>query len=459
MFDTLATRIQEIFRRLSGRGRLSEADVAEACREIRLALLRADVHYQVAKNFVARVQERAVGQDVAQSLTPGQQIVKIVHSELTALLGGEAAPFGFKSGPPGVCMLVGPQGGGKTTTAGKLAGWLKRNGHKPLLAATDVRRPAAVEQLRIVGEQVGAPVFDMGDSENAIAVAKAALEYARKESLSPVVVDTAGRLHSEQALMDEMREMKATLAPDEVLLVADAMTGQDAVNMGRRFDEEVGLTGCILTKLEGDARGGAALSLRAVTGKPIKFVGVGEKLDALEPFHPDRMASRILGMGDMLTLIEKAEQAWDEKQAERAEKRLRKGEFDFNDFLQQMDRMQDMGSLEEIAEMIPGFSRGMRVQLDPDAMKSAKAVVQSMTTGERANPQIIDGSRRRRIAQGSGTSVQTVNQLLRQFQQTKALIHQFSEAEKKGRLKGGRFPIQSRRVGTSGSEGPFGLGR
>lgn len=441
MFDTLAERIQEILRRISGRGRLSESDVAEACREIRLALLQADVHYQVAKDFAARIQERAVGQEVARSLTPGQQVVKIVHSELKSLLGGERAALRFRSGHTGVCMLVGPQGGGKTTTAGKLALWLRRNGYRPLLAATDVRRPAAVEQLRVVGEQAGVPVFDMS-GETAVTVARAAVEHARSQGLSPVVVDTAGRLHSEQALMDEMREMRQVLNPDEVLLVVDAMTGQDAVNMGRRFDEAVGLTGCVLTKLEGDARGGAALSLMAVTGKPIKFVGVGERLEALEPFHPDRMASRILGMGDVLTLIEKAERAWDEKQAQRAEKRLRRGEFDFNDFLEQMERMQQVGSLEEIATMIPGLPRGMRMEIDPGAMKSAKAMVQSMTPQERANPQIIDGSRRKRIARGSGTSVQAVNQLLRQFQQTKALIHQLAEPGRKAGPRGVRFPFR-----------------
>ncbi len=438
MFDSLTEKLQGILRGLRGKGRLSEQDVAAACREIRLALLEADVNFRVVKDFVDHVREKAVGREVMESLTPGQQVVKIVHEELVALLGEAASELDVGGETP-VIMLVGLQGGGKTTTSGKLALRLKKSGKRPLLVPTDLRRAAAVEQLRVIGGQVEVPVFE-AQGEDALSIAKAAVERARRERLSPVIIDTAGRTHVDQELMAEVAAMKQALSPREVLLVLDAMTGQDAVNVASEFDKAVGITGVVLTKLDGDARGGAALSVRAVTGKPIKLAGVGEKLEALEVFHPDRMASRILGMGDVLTLIEQAEAVLGEKEAAELEKRLRARQFDLNDFLREVQRLTKMGPLENLLGMIPGVQalrqRGP-LEVDPKQMGRMVAIMQSMTPREREQPDLIDGSRRRRIAGGSGSTPQDVNILLKQFRQMRSMLLQFADVEKTGRLPKG----------------------
>ena len=443
MFDSLSGKLQSILRGLRGKGRLSEKEVAAACREIRLALLEADVNFRVVREFVGRVQEKAVGQEVSRSLTPGQHVVKIVHDELTRLLGSEASDLDV-SGEPTVILVVGLQGGGKTTTAGKLARRLKAQGQAPLLAATDLRRPAAVEQLRVVGGQVGVEVFE-GPQKEAIGVATGAIEEAKDKHLGPVIIDTAGRTHVDKELMAELTAMKEAVCPQEVLLVLDAMTGQDAVNLAAEFDRAVGITGVVLTKLDGDARGGAALSVREVTGQPIKLAGVGEKLDALEVFHPDRMASRILGMGDVQTLVEQAESALDEEEAAELERRIRERRFDLNDFMRELQRLGKMGSLDQLLAMIPGFQalrQQMPMQVDPRRLRHMTAIVQSMTIEERRNPDMIDGSRRKRIARGSGRTRQEVNLLLKQFRQMSSVLGQFAEMEQKGRL--------SKRVGIPG---------
>ena len=448
MFDSLSAKLQDVLRGLRSKGRLTEAEVAAACREIRLALLEADVNFRVVRDFVGRIQQQAVGQQVLESLTPGQQVVKIVHQELTFLLGSEASELDT-AGEPAAILLVGIQGGGKTTTAGKLARYLKEKGMRPLLAATDLRRAAAVEQLRVVAGQAGAPIFEAGEATagrtlDAVGLARAALEQARRNGLGPVIVDTAGRTHVDEELMGELVTMKQALSPREVLLVLDAMTGQDAVNLAQEFDRRLGITGVVLTKMDGDARGGAALSVRAVTGKPIKLAGVGEKLEALEVFHPDRMASRILGMGDVQTLIEQAEAALDEGEAEELERRLRERKLDLNDFLRELQRLSKMGSLDHLLAMIPGV-QALRKQV-PLAVDSGKlgqmtAMIQSMTPEERARPEIIDGSRRKRIARGSGTSRQEVNLLLKQFRQMRAMLEQFVDGGSKTSLsKGIRLP-------------------
>ncbi|HUT73885.1 MAG TPA: signal recognition particle protein [Armatimonadota bacterium] len=443
MFDSLTDKLQAVFERLTRKGRLSEEDVVAACREIRLALLEADVNFKVVKGFVERVRQRAAGQEVMSSLTPGQQVIKVVKEELTDLLGGGEVALARSPQPPTVYMLVGLQGGGKTTTSGKLARLEKKAGRNPLLVATDVRRPAAIEQLRIVGEQVGVPVFDLGAREDPIVIARAAVAHARRGGLDPVILDTQGRLHVDEALMGELQRMRQEVAPQEVLLVLDAMTGQDAVRVAEQFDAALDLSGFILTKLDGDARGGAAVSIRAVTGKPVKLAGMGEKLDALEPFRPDRMVSRILGMGDVLTLIERAESALDEKQAATLERKLRTRSFDLNDFRDQLDQMSKMGPLDQLLELIPGF-RQLRlpreVEIDPSRIKQLKAIIQSMTPYERAHPELVKGGRRRRIAQGSGTSPQAVNQLLNQFRQLKDTYHRFAEMERRGKLPRIAFP-------------------
>ena len=442
MLDGLSTKLQSILRTLRGRGRLSEEDVAAACREIRLALLEADVNFRVVRDFVARIKEKAVGGEVMDSLTPGQQVVKIVHEELATLLGSTASELDLSGDTP-VVLMAGLQGGGKTTTAAKLAHRLKDAGKRPLLVATDLQRPAAVEQLRVVGAQVGVPVFE-GAGNNAVAVAREAVEEARRSRLSPVIVDTAGRTHVNDELMAELAEMKKQVAPREVLLVLDAMTGQDAVNAAGAFDRAVGITGLVLSKLDGDARGGAALSVRAVTGRPVKFVGVGEKLEALEVFHPDRMASRILGMGDVVTFIEQADAALGEQEAEQLERMLRERRFDLNDFLRELQRLSKMGSIEHLLGMIPGFQnlrQQMPQQVDPKRMGQMKAIIQSMTRKEREQPDLIDGSRRKRIAAGSGTSRQDVNLLLKQFRQMRGMLMQFAETEETGRMpKGMNLP-------------------
>jgi len=433
-FEGLSEKLNAAFKRLRGKGRLTENDVREAMREVRLALLEADVSYKVVKEFVATVTERSVGTDVLDSLTPAQQVVKIVNEELTNLMGGGTAKLAFANNGPTIVMMVGLQGAGKTTTTAKLAGYMKKfHSKRPLLAACDVYRPAAIEQLKVVGGQLGLPVFEEGQGDP-VKIAENALRYARDHGNDLVFLDTAGRLHVDEALMDELKRMKATVHPNEILLVVDAMTGQDAVNAAKAFDEALGIDGVLLTKLDGDARGGAALSIRAATGKPIKFVGTGEKLDMIEPFHPDRMASRILGMGDMLTFIEKAEQQYDEKQARKLEEKLRKNRLTLSDYLDQLEQLQNMGDLSQIADMLPaGMAKGFDAsQIDEKQMAHNKAIIRSMTPQERENPQILNASRKKRIAAGCGLEVVDVNRLLKSFE----MLQQMTKAMTKGKLRG-----------------------
>lgn len=438
-FEGISAKLQSVFKKLTGKGRLSEKDVKEAMREIKLALLEADVNFVVVKDFVKKVSERAVGADVLESLTPGQQIIKIVNEELTALMGSTNARLDFGSTKPAVILMAGLQGAGKTTMCGKLALLLKKQyGKNPLLCACDIYRPAAIDQLKVVGEKAGVPVFEKSKTDP-VQVASEALEYARRNFYDVLIVDTAGRLHIDSDMMDELVRIREAVRPTEILLVIDSMTGQDAVNAAKAFHEAVPLTGVILTKLDGDTRGGAALSVKAVTGKPIKFAGTGEKLGDIEPFHPERMASRILGMGDVLTLIEKAQQAFDEKKAVELEKKMRTASFDLNDYLEQMDQMQSMGSMEDILKMIPGASKLGNIQIDEKALARTKAIVLSMTKEERSNPDLLNASRRKRIAKGSGTSVQEVNRLMNQFNQSKQLMKQLS-GKKLGRRGG--FPFK-----------------
>ena len=438
-FEGISAKLQSVFKKLTGKGRLSEKDVKEAMREIKLALLEADVNFVVVKDFVKKVSERAVGADVLESLTPGQQIIKIVNEELTALMGSTNARLDFGSTKPAVILMAGLQGAGKTTMCGKLALLLKKQyGKNPLLCACDIYRPAAIDQLKVVGEKAGVPVFEKGKTDP-VQVASEALEYARRNFYDVLIVDTAGRLHIDSDMMEELVRIREAVRPTEILLVIDSMTGQDAVNAAKAFHEAVPLTGVILTKLDGDTRGGAALSVKAVTGKPIKFAGTGEKLGDIEPFHPERMASRILGMGDVLTLIEKAQQAFDEKKAVELEKKMRTASFDLNDYLEQMDQMQSMGSMEDILKMIPGASKLGNIQIDEKALARTKAIVLSMTKEERSNPDLLNASRRKRIAKGSGTSVQEVNRLMNQFNQSKQLMKQLS-GKKLGRRGG--FPFK-----------------
>ena len=430
-FEGLSEKLSAAFKRLRGKGRLTEADVREAMREVRLALLEADVSFKVVKEFVASVTERAVGSDVLESLTPAQQIIKIVNEELTALMGGANAKIAFASSGPTVIMLVGLQGAGKTTNGAKLAGYLKnRMNKRPLLAACDVYRPAAIEQLKVVGGQLGIPVFEMGQA-NPVDIAQKALSHARDRGYDTVLLDTAGRLHIDEALMDELKRIKSAVRPQEILLVVDAMTGQDAVNAASTFDEALGIDGVMLTKLDGDARGGAALSIRAATGKPIKFAGTGEKLDMIELFHPDRMASRILGMGDMLSLIEKAEQNFDEKQAAKLEEKIRKNRFTLSDYLDQLQQLKNMGDLSQIAGMMPGnLGKQMQgAQIDEKVMARTEAIILSMTPKERENPGILNASRKRRIAAGCGLEVVDVNRLLKQFEMMQQLTKQLSKGK------------------------------
>ncbi|MCL5676895.1 MAG: signal recognition particle protein [Firmicutes bacterium] len=446
MFENLSSKLQETFRRLRGKGRLTDADVSEAMREVRVALLEADVNFRVVKDFIARVKERAVGQEVLESLSPGQQVVKIVSDELTGLLGGTSARLAIAAKPPTVVLMVGLQGAGKTTAAGKLAGWLKKQSKRPLLVAGDVYRPAAIKQLQVLGQQLDLPVFSMGNEANPVDIARAGVESALKQGRDVVLVDTAGRLQIDDALMQELENIKAAVHPHEILLVLDAMTGQEAVSVAEAFNQRLGVDGVVLTKLDSDTRGGAALSVRAVTGKPIKFVGTGEKLDALEPFHPDRMASRILGMGDVLSLIEKAQAQYGEKQAEELAKKMRKAEFTLEDFLQQLRQVRQMGPLDQILGMLPGMGQLKQiknVKVDEKDLGHVEAIIQSMTAVERRNPDIINGSRRKRIARGSGTSVQEVNRLLRQFEESKKMMKQFAGMEKAMR-KSGRVPFGPR---------------
>ena len=435
-FEGLTEKLAETFRRLRGKGRLTEKDVREAMREVRLALLEADVGYQTVKEFIANVTERAVGSDVLASLTPAQQVVKIVNEELTKLMGGSGARLSMASSGPTVVMMVGLQGAGKTTTTAKLGGLMRRQYQKrPLLAACDVYRPAAIEQLQVVGSQMDLPVFQEGQGDP-VRIARNALRYAQDHGNDMVFLDTAGRLHVDESLMNELRRMKEAVNPQEILLVVDAMTGQDAVNAASAFDQALGIDGVVLTKLDGDARGGAALSIRSATGKPIKFVGTGEKLDMIEPFYPDRMASRILGMGDMLSLIEKAEAAFDEKEAAKLEEKLRKDRFTLQDYCDQLRQMQNMGDLSQIAAMLPGqLGRQIRdANIDQRQFARQEAIILSMTPLERENPQILNASRKRRVAAGCGMEVSEVNRLLKNYEMLRQITRQFTG--KGGRMKG-----------------------
>ena len=444
-FESLTEKLSATFRRLRGKGRISEADVKVAMKEIKMALLEADVNFKVVKNFVASVTERAVGTDVLESLTPAQMIIKIVNEELTSLMGGGDSKLAIASAPPTVVMLVGLQGAGKTTNGAKLAGLMKKQGKRPLLAACDIYRPAAIRQLEVVGEQLDIPVFQMGQT-NPVDIAKAAVEHAKKHGNDMVFLDTAGRLHIDQELMDELKAVKAAVNPTEILLVVDAMIGQDAVNAAKAFDDALDIDGVMLTKLDGDARGGAALSIRAVTGKPIKFAGTGEKLDNIEVFHPDRMASRILGMGDVLSLIEKAEQSLDAKKAAEQMERLRKNKFTLADFYDQLVQVKKMGSMQDIAAMLPGMNgKKLDFNVDEAGLSKIEAIIQSMTPYERENPSVLNSSRKKRIAAGSGTQVVDVNRLLKQFEAIQMLTRQFSNPKKaKGllsRIKGMGLPF------------------
>jgi signal recognition particle subunit SRP54 len=431
-FEGLAGKLQDTLKKLRGSGRLSEADIKNAMREVRMALLEADVNFKVAKDFVNKVTEKALGQDILDSLTPGQQVVKVVNDELTQLMGTTQSKLMFSSKPPTVYMMVGLQGAGKTTHTGKLGLMLKKQGKNPLFVACDIYRPAAIKQLQVVGQQVGVDVFSLGDQTNPVDIAKAGIEFAIKNGKDVVLIDTAGRLHIDEALMDELADIRKSIRPTEILLVVDSMTGQDAVNVAESFNEKLGIDGIILTKLDGDTRGGAALSVKAVTGKPIKFAGMGEKMDELEPFYPDRMASRILGMGDVLTLIEKAQSNMDEKKAMELEKKIRTQSFTFEDFLDQLQQMKKMGPLSSLLEMIPGMnsSKMKGMQVDDKEMGRTEAIIHSMTKKERLDPNIINAGRRKRIAAGSGTTVQDVNKLLKSFEQTKKMMKQFSGMEK-----------------------------
>ena len=433
-FEGLSEKLNAAFKRLRGKGRLTENDVREAMREVRLALLEADVSYKVVKEFVATVTERSVGTDVLDSLTPAQQVVKIVNEELTNLMGGGTAKLAFANNGPTIVMMVGLQGAGKTTTTAKLAGYMKKfHSKRPLLAACDVYRPAAIEQLKVVGGQLGLPVFEEGQGDP-VKIAENALRYARDHGNDLVFLDTAGRLHVDEALMDELKRMKAAVHPNEILLVVDAMTGQDAVNAASAFDEALGIDGVVLTKLDGDARGGAALSIKAATGKPIKCVGTGEKLDMIEPFHPDRMASRILGMGDMLSFIEKAQQTYDEKQAKKLEEKLKKNSFTLSDYFDQLQQIRNMGDLSQLAGMMPGNlgNKLQGAQIDEKAIAHTEAIILSMTPEERENPQILGASRKKRIAAGCGLDVVDVNRLLKQFEGMQQIIKQVTGGRKPG---------------------------
>ena len=439
LFGSLGEKLQNTFNKLRGKGKLTEADINEAMREIRMALLEADVNFKVVKSFVASVKERSLGSEVLESLTPGQQVIKIVNEELIALLGSEESKINIAAKPPTVIMMVGLQGAGKTTTAGKVANLFKAQGRRPLLVACDLQRPAAIKQLQVVGEGVDVPVFAKDIQSTPLAVAKEALAHAQANGNNIVILDTAGRLHINEDLMAELSAIKEATGPHEILLVLDAMTGQDAVKVAESFHETLGVTGLILTKLDGDTRGGAALSVKAVTGCPIKYVGMGEKTDALEVFHPDRMASRILGMGDMLTLIEKAQTVYDEKQAKEMEERIMKSAFTLEDFYEQMQGMKKMGSMQELLNMLPGVgvNKALKnLEIDEQQMKKTEAIIQSMTPEERRNTGILSGSRKKRIAAGSGTTVQDVNRLLKQFEQSKQLLKQMS-----GGRRGGKFNI------------------
>ncbi|UAL54232.1 signal recognition particle protein [Bacillus sp. CMF21] len=444
-FEGLADRLQNTIAKIRGKGKVSESDVKEMMREVRLALLEADVNFKVVKDFVKKVSERSVGQEVMTSLTPGQQVIKVVKEELTALMGGEQSKIAVANRPPTVIMMVGLQGAGKTTTTGKLANLLrKKHNRNPLLVAADIYRPAAIKQLETLGKQLNMPVFSLGDQVSPVEIAKQAIDHAKKEHLDYVLIDTAGRLHIDETLMDELLQVKELSKPDEIFLVVDAMTGQDAVNVAQSFNDQLGLTGVVLTKLDGDTRGGAALSIRSVTQTPIKFVGLGEKLDAIEAFHPERMASRILGMGDVLTLIEKAQANVDEDKAKELEQKMRTASFTFDDFLEQLGQVRSMGPLDELLGMLPGANKikGLKnAQVDEKQIGSVEAIIRSMTKEEKQHPEIINSGRRKRIAKGSGTTVPEVNRLLKQFEDMKKMMKQMTSMSK-GKKKGGmKFPF------------------
>lgn len=438
-FESLSSKLQNVFKGLKSKGKLTEKDVKEALREVKLALLEADVNFKIVKEFINKVNEKAIGDDIFNSLTPGQHVIKIVNDELIQLMGTTQSKLTFSSKPPTVYMMVGLQGAGKTTTTGKLSGLLRKQGKKPLLVACDIYRPAAIKQLQVVANTYDIPVFSMGDKHKPVDIAKAALSHAESNNNDVVIIDTAGRLHINEELMDELKDIKAEVRPQEILLVIDAMTGQDAVTVAQTFNEQLGVDGVIVTKLDGDTRGGAALSVRYVTGKPVKYVGMGEKLEDLEPFHPDRMASRILGMGDVLSLIEKAQQTFDEEEAKELEKKMRNQEFSLEDFLSQMQQIKKMGPIKNILGMIPGVGNQINLddaQIDEKAILHVEAIIQSMTVEERRSPSILNGSRKKRIASGSGRTIQEVNKLLKQFEDMKKMMKHFSDMSKgkKGKL-------------------------
>lgn len=440
MFENLSEKLQNTLKKLKGKGKLSEKDIDLAMREVKMSLLEADVNYKVVKQFINNVKERAIGHEVMESLTPGQQVVKIVHEELMKIMGVSESKLKFNPNDITYFMMCGLQGAGKTTATGKLAKKLKKEGKRPLLVACDIYRPAAIKQLQVVAESIDVPVFEMGDKTNPVVIAKEAMKHAQKHGHDVVIIDTAGRLHIDDELMNELVEIKETVKPTEVLLLLDAMTGQDAVKVAETFNKYLDITGVILTKIDGDARGGAALSIRNVVEKPIKFVSTGEKLDQIEPFHPDRMASRILGMGDVLSIIEKAQDAFDEKQALELQKKLKTQDFNLEDFLSQLQQMKNLGPLDELLEMIPGLGGNKKLKglkVDENELKRTEAIIQSMTKKERLSPSLINGSRRKRIAAGSGTSVQKVNQLLKQYDDMKKMMKKFSSMEKMGKKKGG----------------------
>ncbi|QHS22221.1 signal recognition particle protein [Virgibacillus sp. MSP4-1] len=446
-FEGLADRLQKTIQKVKGKGKVTEADVKEMTREVRLALLEADVNFKVVKDFIKRVKERAIGQEVMESLTPGQQVIKVVKEELSDLMGGEQSKIATANKPPTVIMMTGLQGAGKTTTTGKLANLLrKKHNRNPMLVAADVYRPAAINQLETLGKQLDMPVFSLGTDANPVDIAKQAIDKAKEDHNDYVIIDTAGRLHVDEQLMDELQSIKEVTTPDEIFLVVDSMTGQDAVNVAQSFDDQLDISGVVLTKLDGDTRGGAAISIKAVTGKPIKYAGMGEKLDELEAFHPDRMASRILGMGDVLSLIEKAQDNVNEKQAKELEEKMRSASFTFEDFLEQMQQVKNMGPLDELINMMPGAGKmkGMKnLQVDEKQISHVEAIIQSMTKKERIDPSIMNASRKRRIAKGSGTSVSEVNRLLKQFDEMKKMMKQMTSTGKKGKKKKGmmNFPF------------------
>lgn len=446
-FESLSNKLQQVFSNLKGKGKLTEKDVKAAMREVKLALLEADVNFKIVKDFINKVSEKAVGEDVLTGLNPAQQVIKFVNDGLVELMGSSQSKLTFSSKSPTIYMMVGLQGAGKTTTVGKLAGQLRKQGKKPLLAACDVYRPAAIKQLQVVGSTYNIPVFEMGRG-NPVEISKKAIEYANSNGHDIVIIDTAGRLHIDEELMDELVNIKNEVRPQEILLVIDAMTGQDAVNVAETFNDRLGVDGVIITKMDGDTRGGAALSVRAVTGKPIKYVGMGEKMEDLEPFYPDRMASRILGMGDVLSLIEKAQQAYDENQAKELEKKLRTLDFNLEDFLNQLQQIKKMGPLKDLLKMMPGVGGKVNIDdlnIDDNATKHIEAIIQSMTKKERQNPDILNGSRKRRIAKGSGTSIQEINKLLKQFEEMKKMMKMMNGMTKGkkgfGGLGGGKFKL------------------